>query len=73
MTFFSSVKSGQVLELACGYSYAEKSEKNIDAKIEVLSFTVFWAFAIENCDFYSQLIEEYKKKQKLKLQMLKKR
>ena len=33
LTFFSSVKSGQILELACGYSYAEKSEKNIGAKI----------------------------------------
>ena len=41
---------------------AEKSEKNIDAKIIALSFTVFGAFLIEKCEFYSQLIEEYKKK-----------
>ena len=47
LTFFSSDKSGQILELACGHSYAEKSEKNIGAKINALSFTVFLAFAIE--------------------------
>ena len=36
--------------------------EDIDAKIIAISFTVFGAFLIEKCEFYSQLIEEYKKK-----------
>ena len=33
LTFLCSVKSGQILELACGYSYADKSEKILAQKL----------------------------------------
>ena len=52
LTFFISVKSGHILELACVYSYAEKSEKNIGAKFFDLSITVFELFTIEVFSFF---------------------
>ena len=65
--FFRSHRNWKNFDLALIESYAKKSEKNNGAKIFVLSITVFCWWAIKNCDFYSQLIEEYKKKLKISI------
>ena len=45
-----------------------KNQKKIMVqKLFALSLTVFCAFAIENYEFYSLLIEEYKKKLKISI------
>ena len=62
MTHFSDLIRIVKMFILLSLNLMLKNQKKYRCKNFHLSFTIFLWWAIQNCDFYSQLIEEFKKK-----------